>query len=176
MALASIIKPQRKGKITHPVELEAQLTRAIHEGLSKSDIEYLNNQSEMPWKRKNSERRKGKKSRARVVSSDSSDSNDSDCSESGNQLSDINAPPPPEQSNEEKKKKKKDPFDITKPTIEETDGLIGLEDEKIFVLAAIKGPVLFPAHQSRMRATSRLKGFMFYGTPVRKLLIGGKSI
>ena len=167
MALASVIKPQKKGKIIHPVELEAQITRAIHEGLTKSDIEYLN-QSEMPWKRKNSERRKGKKSRARVVSSDSSDSNDSDCSESGNQLSDINAPPPPEQSNEEKKKKK-DPFDITKPTIEETDGLIGLEDEKIFVLAAIKGPVLFPAHQSRMRATSRLKGFMFYGTPVRKL-------
>ena len=69
----------------------------------------------------------------------------------------------------EEQKKKMDPFDISKPTVEETDGLIGLEDEKIFILAAIKGPVLFPLHQQRMRATStsRLTPFIKTWRPSR---------
>ena len=136
--------------------------RALQKSISNiTDQEYLKQQQEL------FQERQRKMSRTRG-DSDSNDSG-SDCE---NQTPDIlNAPPQPQQTNQEEKKKKMDPFDISKPTVEETDGLIGLEDEKIFILAAIKGPVLFPLHQQRMRATSRLKGFMFYGPPVSILLI-----
>ena len=95
-------------------------------------------------------------------------------SNSGSEINSIHEEDDVKKPSEDQKKGTSQ-FDISKPTVEETEGLVGLSEEKTFMLATINGPNEFPLHQSKMRSKSRLKAFMLFGCPGKTVFMTHKS-
>ena len=176
-------------------KLESQLNSAIVKAKQKSDQEYLKKQlSDIEDKQRRLEKkalqygtRNGSSGASSSDENDSSNSsedeseaysseNNSENGESENEAEagsiheeeDVGTKPSEDKNGSSPTKTEKKRiclFDISKPNIADTEGLVGLNDEKTFMLATIKGPKEFPLHQSKMRAKSRLKSFMLFGCP-----------
>ena len=132
-------------------DLEASLNAVLAEANEKADQEYLKFQlsaiqdMRKSWKQSQSE-------------DDYSECDSFDAEEETSYSSECSSP-------KTAKSRKTGLFEIIRPEQSDVEGLIGLHDAKVFLLAAIKGPIDFPQHQSRMRSNSRLKAYIFYGPP-----------
>ena len=165
-------KVSKKDKCFH--DLEASLNAVLAEANEKADQEYLKVQlsaiqdMRKSWKHSQSDTNI---SESDYFAAEEETSDSSECSspktakfrqtgleEETSDSSECSSP-------KTAKSRKTGLFEINRPEQGEVEGLIGLHDAKVFLLAAIKGPIDFPQHQSRMRSNSRLKAYIFYGPP-----------
>ena len=173
MSSSSMVRAKSKGKKAKDVLLQEQINQAIMAGIQQSDQEYLRHQAQLFQERHNSKKlNQNVKNNDGSGSSSESETSES-CSDSETDTEEMHASENNSKGTNQnqgtdgakKKKKKREIFDISKPTIEDTEGLIGLDDVIVFLMANIQGPVAYPGHQSKMRPKSRLKGFLAYGPP-----------